>query len=124
MINERLKEDLLNMIKVEFKAYLKECRKGVEQGGLIVECEEVVGRFGRTSKNPIWYRDLYKEVGRYPTDKMILKRVIKFMRHGERSEGIPQNKIFKSKEIDYLYFDKPIEQYITCEMIKRWVNEN
>lgn len=53
--------------------YLKESmrgRGGVEQGGLIRnDAGEVVGRVGRTSNNPEWFREFFQANGRTPNNR-------------------------------------------------------
>ncbi|MFW5438125.1 LPD38 domain-containing protein [Paenibacillus apiarius] len=56
----------------EYK-YLKESmnsRGGVQQGALYRNATgEVVGRSGRSSNNPLWYQEFYRQYGRKPTNK-------------------------------------------------------
>lgn len=81
-------------------AYLNSSGKqGVTQGNLMRDAEgKVVGRFGRQSNNPQWYRDFYKEKGRAPSQKEIRQLAIRRLKQGYEAEGLPPNEEFLNLE--------------------------
>lgn len=68
----------------DYVAILKEDGfKGVQQGSLNVTADgEVVGRTGRMSNNPKWYRDYYAEFNRQPSETALRSIAIKHLSEG------------------------------------------
>lgn len=68
----------------DYVAILKEDGfKGVQQGSLNVNADgEVVGRTGRMSNNPKWYRDYYAEFNRQPSETALRSIAIKHLSEG------------------------------------------
>lgn len=68
----------------DYVAILKEDGfKGVQQGSLNVNADgEVVGRTGRISNNPKWYRDYYAEFNRQPSETALKSIAIKHLSEG------------------------------------------
>jgi hypothetical protein len=61
--------------------------KGVEQGSLSVNADgEVVGRTGRMSNNPKWYRDYYAEFNRQPSEKALREIAEKHLTEGHTDD--------------------------------------
>lgn len=91
---KKQRDEILN----EYVDYLKASGgQGVEQGGLIRDdTGTVIGRYGRTSRNPEWYRDFYRDYGRKPTNREYVEIAISHLTEGVPSEGIPANSEFIS----------------------------
>ena len=90
--------------------------KGVEQGGLFIdEFGDTVGRYGRISNNPKWYRDFYAEYGRKPSQKEIDALAEKFLREGYVDDAgiIPPNETYLtlSDDVKKLDFIKSIREH-------------
>lgn len=72
-IETALKADRDRLIEEQYQ-YLRENSggQGVQQGGLIRDAEgEVIGRYGRTSNNPVWYQEEFAKNGRNPSNKRL-----------------------------------------------------
>ncbi len=95
---EKMLREQYNKLLEEELSYLKSSgRKGVTQGGLIRDEDgNVIGRYGRVSNNPEWYRKFYQEHGRAPSQKEMRELAIKRLKEGYSEEGIdvPPNEEF------------------------------
>lgn len=61
---------------------------GVEQGKVFHDDNgDVIGRQGRTSNNPLWYQDFYKQNGRRPTNQDLQQLAKEQMMNGYRTES-------------------------------------
>lgn len=88
----------------EYVAILKQDGfKGVEQGSLSVNADgEVVGRTGRISNNPKWYRDYYAEFNRQPSEKALREIAIKHLTEGHTDDLYQvsiDNEFIKAKKL-------------------------
>ena len=99
---EKQLQQKYNDIINEHVAYLQESGgKGVQQGSLIRdELGEVVGRTGRVSNNPRWYRDFYTETGHKPTKAELRELAIKHLEEGHPDDtgDIPAHDEFSKLE--------------------------
>lgn len=77
------------IIKNHIDNYMKKTSKqGVEQGNIIRDdYGDVVGRFGRVSKNDKWYSDFYRENNKYPNKKEFRQIAEKHLKEGFESNG-------------------------------------
>jgi hypothetical protein len=100
-VEKTLREQYDKLLEEEL-SYLKSSgRKGVTQGGLIRdEMGNVIGRYGRVSNNPEWYRKFYQEHGRAPSQKEMRELAIKRLKEGYTEEGIEVPPNDKFNQID------------------------
>lgn len=64
--------------------------KGVSPGGLMRDeiYGDVIGRFGRQSNNPEWYREFFRQYGRKPTQKELRELAEKRLTEGYTDEEL------------------------------------
>ena len=95
---KKASESKINKLINDEVKYLKESGgKGVVQGGVKkAEDGTVIGRFGRQSNNPQWYRDLYAEKGRKPSVSDLKELAVKRLREGDAE--LPANDEFIKAE--------------------------
>ncbi len=100
-IENAIRERYNNLLEEEL-SYLKSSgRKGVAQGNLIRDEEgNIVGRYGRVSNNPEWYRRFYQEHGRAPSQKEMRELATKRLKEGYTEEGIEVPPNDKFNQID------------------------
>lgn len=103
MSREEIQREIDTTVDEYIKTALNEGKgQGVTQGGLIRDPRtgDVIGRTGRVSNNPDWYRNVWKENGgRRPTKAQLREIAIDHLTNGVSDSAIgemPGNKRFKA----------------------------